>query len=42
MHSMKKKINIVDCPSEDMTENILTKPVTKFGILKFKSFLLGN
>lgn len=36
------KIDIVYCPSEDMVADILTKPVAKIRIVKFKSFLFGN
>lgn len=33
------KIDIVYCPSEDMVADILTKPVAKIRIVKFKFFL---
>lgn len=36
------KIDIAYCPSEDMVADILTKPVAKFKIVKFKKFFFGN
>lgn len=36
------KIDIVYCPSEDMVADILTKPVAKIKMVKFKRFFFGN
>ena len=36
------KISIVYCPSEEMAADILTKPVTKLKMLKFKTWFFGN
>ena len=36
------KIDIVYCPSEEMVADILTKPVPKVRIIKFKSWMFGN
>ena len=36
------KIDIVYCPSEEMVADILTKPVSKVRIIKFKSWFFGN
>lgn len=38
----KGKMDIVYCPSEDMAADILTKPVAKCRIVKFKKFFFGN
>ena len=36
------RINVEYCPTEDMVADILTKPVSKVKIVKFKRFLFGN
>jgi len=36
------KIDIIYCPSEDMAADILTKPVSKIRIIKFKRWFFGN
>ena len=36
------KIDIQYCPTEDMVADILTKPMTKFKIHRFKKYLFGN
>lgn len=36
------KISIVYCPSEEMVADILTKPVAKPKIIKFKTWFFGN
>ena len=36
------KINIVYCPTENMVADVLTKPVGRIKIQKFKSYLFGN
>lgn len=36
------KISIVCCPSEEMVADILTKPVAKPKIIKFKTWFFGN
>ena len=36
------KIDIIYCPSEDMVADILTKPVARVRINKFKNWFFGN
>lgn len=36
------RIHVEYCPTDDMVADILTKPVSKVKIVKFKSFLFGN
>ncbi len=36
------KIDVIYCPSENMHADILTKPVTKARIVKFKKWFFGN
>lgn len=35
------KVTVEYCPTEEMVADVLTKPVTKFKLEKFKSFMFG-
>ena len=37
----KKKIEIIYCPTTDMIADIMTKPMTKLKLERFKRFLFG-
>ena len=38
---LKKKIEIIYCPTTDMIANIMTKPMTKLKLERFKRLLFG-
>jgi len=35
------RINLEYCPTDDMVADVLTKPATKFKLMKFNSFMFG-
>ena len=37
----KKKIEIIYCPTTDMITDVMTKPMTKLKLKRFKRFLFG-